>query len=104
VRIELDNADGTLKPEMFADVILQQPVGFVLAVPDTAVLQTGTRSIVFVSQGKGRFEPRQVETGAKVQGFYEIRRGLAPGETVVVDANFLVDSESRLKAAMAKMQ
>ena len=104
VRIELDNPDGVLKPETFADVILQQPVGYVLAVPDTAVLQTGTRSIVFVSQGEGRFEPREVQTGAKTQGFYEIRRGLAPGETVVVDANFLVDSDSRLKAAMAKMQ
>lgn len=104
VRIELDNPDGSLKPEMFADVILQQPIGYVLAVPETAVLQTGTRSIVFVSQGEGRFEPRQVQTGAKAQGFYEIRGGLRPSETVVVDANFLVDSESRLRAAMAKMQ
>jgi Cu(I)/Ag(I) efflux system membrane fusion protein len=58
---------------------------------------------VFVDRGNGQFEPRLVATGAKVEGFYEIRSGVQPGETVAVDANFLIDSESRLKAAVSKM-
>jgi Cu(I)/Ag(I) efflux system membrane fusion protein len=104
VRVELDNADGLLKPDMFADVILQhQQAGSAIAVPDNAVLNTGTRSIVFVARGNGTFEPRQVTTGAKVNGFYEIRSGVQAGERVVVDANFLVDSESRLKSALSQM-
>lgn len=103
VRIELDNLAGLLKPDMFADVILQEPIGTVIAVPDSAVMNTGTRSIVFVALGNGAFEPRQVTTGAKAQGFYEIRSGVAPGERVVVDANFLIDSESRLKSALSQM-
>jgi Cu(I)/Ag(I) efflux system membrane fusion protein len=103
VRIELDNATGLLKPDMYADVILQQPQGASVAVPDSAVMNTGTRSVVFVASGDGTFEPRQVVTGAKADGFYAIRSGVQPGERVVVDANFLVDSESRLKSALSQM-
>jgi Cu(I)/Ag(I) efflux system membrane fusion protein len=103
VRIELDNAAGLLKPEMYADVILQQPAGSSVAVPDSAVMNTGTRSIVFVARGNGTFEPRQVMTGAKADGFYAIRSGVQAGERVVADANFLVDSESRLKSALSQM-
>lgn len=103
VRIELDNAAGLLKPDMYADVILQQSEGASVAVPDSAVMNTGTRSIVFVARGNGTFEPRQVTTGAKADGFYAIRSGVQPGERVVVDANFLVDSESRLKSALSQM-
>ena len=103
VRIELDNAGGLLKPDMYADVVLQQPEGASVAVPDSAVMNTGTRSIVFVARGNATFEPRQVTTGAKADGFYAIRSGVAPGERVVVDANFLVDSESRLKSALSQM-
>jgi Cu(I)/Ag(I) efflux system membrane fusion protein len=102
VRIELDNAGGALKPDMFADVLLDEPSGSALAVPESAVMNTGTRSIVFVARGNGRFEPHEVTTGTKVGGFYEIRSGLVAGEQVVVDANFMVDSESRLKSALAK--
>ncbi|MEA2165670.1 MAG: rane fusion protein copper/silver efflux system [Thermoanaerobaculia bacterium] len=102
VRLELENPNGLLKPDMYADVILQQPIGNVIAVPDSAVMNTGTRSVVFVAGADGAFEPRGVVTGAKVQGFYEIRSGLAAGERVVTDANFLVDSESRLKSAISK--
>ena len=97
VRIELDNHDGLLKPDMFADVILQQPIAPSVAVPDSAVMNTGTRSVVFIARGDGTFEPRQVTTGAKADGFYAIRSGVQAGERVVVDANFLVDSESRLR-------
>ena len=102
-RIELDDRDGLLKPEMYADVILQEPIGSVLAIPDSAVMNTGTRSVVFIRGANGEFEPRPVMTGAKVQGFYEVRSGLAPGERVVADANFLVDSEARLKSALSQM-
>ena len=104
VRIDLPNRDGTLRPDMFADVILQEPIGLVIAVPEGAVLKTGTRSIVFVARGDGTFEPREVQTGAHVEGFWEIRRGVSAGETVVTDASFLVDSESRLKSAIAQMK
>ncbi|MGZ4809354.1 MAG: efflux RND transporter periplasmic adaptor subunit [Thermoanaerobaculia bacterium] len=99
-RIELPNADGALRPDMFADVVLQQPIGNVLTVPDEAVLQTGTRAVVFVSDGNGHFTPRDVQTGAHVGGFWEIRSGLTAGETVVAQANFLIDSESRLRASL----
>src|SRR5205085_5723039 len=95
VRIELDNAAGLLKPDMYAYVLLQQPVGSSVAVPDSAVMNTGTRSVVFIARGNGTFEPRQVMIGAKADGFYAIRSGVKAGERVVVDANFLVDSESR---------
>ena len=103
VRIDLDNRDGLLKPDMFADVILQQPIGISVAIPDSAVMNTGTRSVVFVARPDGTFEPRQVTTTAKAGGFYAIRSGVHPGERVVVDANFLVDSESRLKSALSQM-
>jgi len=103
VRIELDNPAGVLKPDMYADVILQAPLGQSVAVPDSAVMNTGTRSVIFVAHGNGTFEPRQVTTGAKADGFYAIRSGVQPGERVVVDANFLVDSESRLKSALSQM-
>jgi Cu(I)/Ag(I) efflux system membrane fusion protein len=103
VRIELDNAASLLKPDMYADVFLQQPEGASVAIPDSAVMNTGTRSVVFVARGNGTFEPRQVVTGAKADGFYAIRSGVQPGERVVVDANFLVDSESRLKSALSQM-
>jgi Cu(I)/Ag(I) efflux system membrane fusion protein len=102
VRLELDNPAGLLKPDMYVDVVLQQPVGNVVAVPDSAVMNTGTRSVVFVASANG-FEPRDVITGAKVAGFYEIRSGIAAGERVVIDANFLIDSESRLKTAISKV-
>ena len=103
VRLEFENPDGTLKPEMYADVVLERPLGRVATVPDGAVLSTGARAVVFVAKGEGRFEPRQVVTGAKVDGSYEIREGIAAGEEVVTQANFLIDSESRLKAALSGM-
>jgi Cu(I)/Ag(I) efflux system membrane fusion protein len=88
---------------MYVDVVLQQPIGNVVAVPDSAVMNTGARSVVFVASSNGRFEPRDVITGAKVAGFYEIRSGVTAGERVVIEANFLVDSESRLKSSLSKL-
>lgn len=102
-RLEFQNPDATLKPEMYADVLLERPLGRVVTVPEGAVLSTGSRAIVFVAKGEGRFEPREVKTGARVNGYWEIREGVAAGEQVVTQANFLIDSESRLKAALAGM-
>jgi Cu(I)/Ag(I) efflux system membrane fusion protein len=103
VRIEVANRDLALKPEMFADVVLQEPERNVTVVPESAVLATGTRSIVFVVTPDGTFEPREVETGTKSEQYVEIRRGVEAGEKVATQANFLIDSESRLKAAVAQM-
>lgn len=103
VRIEVDNRDASLKPEMYAEVVIQEPARMVTVVPESAVLPTGTRSVLFVVKDDGTFEPREVETGVKSDRFIEIRRGVEPGEKVVTQANFLIDSESRLKAALAQM-
>jgi len=100
VRSEFDNADGALKPEMFGDVVIEQPARQVVVVPESAVLQTGTRSVVFVVKDDGTFEPREIQVGTKSEGFYEVRSGLKAGVKVATQANFLIDSESRLKAAL----
>ncbi|HEY6842817.1 MAG TPA: efflux RND transporter periplasmic adaptor subunit, partial [Thermoanaerobaculia bacterium] len=99
-RIELDNPDGLLKPDMYARVVLQEPIGNVLTVPDSAVINTGTRSVVFVAGSNGAFEPRDVVTGVKTADAYEIRSGLTAGERVALDANFLLDSDARLKSSL----
>ncbi|HSP33540.1 MAG TPA: efflux RND transporter periplasmic adaptor subunit [Thermoanaerobaculia bacterium] len=104
VRIEFDNRDGALKPDMFGDVTIQQPERQVVVVPESAVLQTGTRSVVFIVKGDGSFEPREITVGTKADQFYEVRSGLQAGEKVATQANFLIDSESRLKAALAEMK
>jgi multidrug efflux pump subunit AcrA (membrane-fusion protein) len=101
VRLEFANPDGVLKPDMFAEVVLERSLGSVVAVPDAAVLSTGTRSIVFVVKEDGAFEPREVRVGTKTDGYWEIATGLEPGVKVVTQANFLIDSESRLKSALA---
>jgi len=98
VRVEFDNGDGALKPDMFADVTIQQPARKAIVVPDSAVLQTGTRSIVYVAKADGTVEAREVEAGTKEGDLREVRAGLGAGERVVTEANFLVDSESRLRA------
>lgn len=102
VRVEFDNQDGALKPDMFADVIIQQPARKAIVVPDSAVLQTGTRSVVFVVDADGAFNPREVTLGTKSDSVYEVRSGLEAGQKVVTQANFLVDSESRLRSALAQ--
>ena len=101
VRVELANPGQRLKPAMFAQVELavggKAPV---LTVPDSAVIDTGTRRIVLVQVKEGRFEPREVEVGARGENHIEIVKGVADGEQVVVAANFLIDAESNLKAAV----
>lgn len=99
VRFDLDNSDGALRPGMYATVRIARPLGNVLALPDEAVIDTGVRRIVFVEVEPGRFQPREVELGRKGEDHYEVLRGLAAGERVVVSAQFLLDSESRLRGA-----
>jgi Cu(I)/Ag(I) efflux system membrane fusion protein len=102
VRVELDNPKGELKPEMFGEMVLKSQARKGLSVPIDAVLDSGERKIVFVALGDGRFEPREVQTGANLGEAVEILSGVKQGESVVTRANFLVDSESRLRAALAQ--
>lgn len=102
VRIELPNANGLLKPAMYANVTLNIPhrSKAVLSVPDSAVIDTGTQQMVLVERGEGLFEPRQVKLGMHAEGYVEVLEGLAVGDMAVVTANFLIDAESNLKAAL----
>ncbi|RPJ58215.1 MAG: efflux RND transporter periplasmic adaptor subunit [Acidobacteria bacterium] len=100
-RIEFANPQGVLKPEMYGDVLIHGSRGSGVAVPENAVISTGERSIVFVAKGNGVFEPREVTVGVKVRNLYEIKNGVAAGEQVATGANFLLDSESKLKATLA---
>jgi Cu(I)/Ag(I) efflux system membrane fusion protein len=102
VRIVVANADGRLKTGMYANVSVESAVGDrpVLAVPDSAVIDSGTRQAVLIERGEGTFEPREIKLGAHADGFYEVREGLTGGERVVVSANFLIDAESNLRAAL----
>jgi Cu(I)/Ag(I) efflux system membrane fusion protein len=101
VRLEMSNPDQLLKPAMFAEVEL--PVGGkakVLTVPNSAVIDSGTRRIVLVQLAEGRFEPREVKLGSRTDNYVEVMDGVKVGEQVVVAANFLIDAESNLKAAI----
>ena len=101
VRVELPNPGGLLKPAMYADAqFASEKPGKTLAVPDSAVLDSGTRQVVLVSRGEGVFEPRAVKLGMRADGYVEVKDGLKAGEQVVVRANFLIDAESNLKAAL----
>ncbi len=104
VRIELANPGLLLKPAMFAQVELAAGSGaVVLTVPDSAVIDSGTRRVVLVRRGEGRFEPREVTLGQRGDSLVEVLEGLRAGEEVVVAANFLIDAESNLKAALGAM-
>ena len=102
VRVELPNAQALLKPAMYARVEFASSANKakVLAVPDSAVLDSGTRQLVLVDLGAGRFEPRVVKLGMRGDGYVEVLDGVKAGEAVVVSANFLIDAESNLKAAL----
>ena len=97
VRFVISNPDGTLKPQMYADVEIKIGMGKKLAVPEAAVINTGERQLVYVDKGEGYFEPREVATGLRADGMVEIQRGLKAGEKVASSANFLIDSEAQLK-------
>ncbi len=103
VRLAFPNPTGELRPEMFGDVMLEGTAREGLRVPADAIIASGTKSVVFVSLGDGKFQPRQVETGDADGSVVEILSGLSEGEAVVTRANFLIDSESRLRASLAAL-
>lgn len=97
VRFTIANPGGQLKPQMFTNVEIKVDMGKRLAIPDDAIIDTGTRQIVYVDKGEGYFEPREVMLGLRAEGFSEVTMGLKAGEKVVSSATFLIDSESQLK-------
>lgn len=104
VRIELPNPDGLLLGDMFADVEIEAGGRQkVLAVPESAVIDAGKRQVVILDKGEGRFQPREVKIGRRGEGFAEITNGIAEGDRVVTAANFLIDAESNLKAALQSL-
>jgi Cu(I)/Ag(I) efflux system membrane fusion protein len=102
VRIELDNPNLLLKPGMYADVAVATDLSdaIALTVPDSSILDDGTQQVVLVSRGEGRFEPKEVRLGSRGNGYAEVLSGLNKGDKVVVSANFLIDAESNLQAAL----
>lgn len=104
VRLEFQNPDFALKPAMFANVELPLEATDGIVIPDSAVIDTGERQVVFVSLGGGRFEPREVTLGVRSSGKAQVLSGVAAGDQVVTRANFLLDSESQLRAAVAGMK
>ena len=101
IRVELPNPDLVLLHDMYVDAEIDTGSGEpVLSVPESAVMDTGSRQAVFVDKGQGRFEPREVKLGHRGSGYVQVRQGIAEGEPVVVSANFLIDAESNLKAAL----
>ena len=104
VRIEFPNPRRELKPEMFGEVTLQTEKREGLRIPADAVIDSGTKKVVFVALGDGKLQPREVQVGPVTGEAVEVLSGLAAGEKVVTRANFLVDSESRLRASLAAME
>jgi len=100
VRIDVENADFKLRPDMYVDIELTMDVGEGLALPVPAVLPTGLHNIVFVDKGGGKLEPRFVELGRKYGDFYEVKHGVKQGERVVTSANFLIDAEAKVQGAL----
>ncbi|PDT10255.1 efflux transporter periplasmic adaptor subunit [Rhizobium sp. M1] len=104
VRIELPNPDGMLRANMYADVEIEAGApNPVVAVPNSAVVDTGDRQVVFIDKGDGKFEPKDVSLGVRGNDTTEIRQGVAAGDKVVVSANFLLDAESNLNSALSAM-
>jgi membrane fusion protein, copper/silver efflux system len=103
VRIEFPNPKGELKPEMFGEVTLQTEKREGLRIPADAVIDSGSKKVVFVALGEGKLQPREVQVGPVTGDAVEVLSGLEAGEKVVTRANFLVDSESRLRASLAAM-
>ncbi|MEW6456705.1 MAG: efflux RND transporter periplasmic adaptor subunit [Acidobacteriota bacterium] len=102
VRIEFPNKDFKLKPDMYGNINLKLNLGEKLTIPESAVLDSGKRKLIFIDRGEGYFEPREVKLGSKIDDYYEVIEGVKEGEKVVTSANFLIDSESKLKSAIKK--
>ncbi|MBI5328036.1 MAG: efflux RND transporter periplasmic adaptor subunit [Deltaproteobacteria bacterium] len=105
IRFDLPNPEHKLKLGMYVNVELAIDVAAnALTVPDSAVIDTGERQVIFVDKGDGRFEPREVTVGALADGYYQVLSGIKAGEKVVTSANFLIDSESSFRAAISGMK
>jgi Cu(I)/Ag(I) efflux system membrane fusion protein len=100
VRFILPNPGGQLKPQMFTNVEIRIDMGKRLVIPEDAVIDTGTRKVVYVDRGEGYFEPREVTPGLHGEGMVEVAKGLQAGEKVAAAANFLIDSEAKLKGVV----
>jgi len=103
VRALVDNPGNLLRMEMSVNVRIQIPLGKKTAVSQEAVMRTGAKDLVYVVSDKDYFVGRAVELGAKAQGYYEVRKGLQAGDVVVTSGNFLIDSESKLNAALSRI-
>jgi len=103
VRLVFSNPDLHLKPEMYANVEIAVKSDHQLMIPETAVLNTGKRHIVFVAHGNGRFEPREIKTGRKAERYYTILEGLQAGELIVKSGNFLIDAEAHVQGVIQTM-
>ena len=105
VRMEFDNPNWELKPDMYANVILKSTIAKkAIAVPEEAVIHSGQRELVVVRTPEGEFDSREITLGAQANGYYQVLDGLKAGEKVVTSSNFLIDSESRLREAMSKLK
>ncbi len=96
-RFEIPNYGGRLKPQMYTNIEVKIDLGKKLSIPDDAVIDTGTRQVVYVDRGEGNFEPREVTLGMRAEGMREVLKGLKAGEKVAASATFLIDSEAQLK-------
>jgi len=103
VRAEVPDPENLLRPDTYLNVKIKIDLGTKLAVPEDAVLHSGQQTFVFIVKGQGKFEPKAVVVGKKTNNFYEVLDGLSDGDSVVVGANFLIDSESRLRSALQNM-
>src|SRR5262249_29434996 len=104
VRVDVPNFDFKLRPGMFVNAELAMNMGEALTVPVSAVMPTGTRSLVFVDKGEGRIEPRGVQLGYKYADIYEVQSGLQENERVIASANFLISSESKVQGALKQFE
>ncbi|MDX8410258.1 MAG: efflux RND transporter periplasmic adaptor subunit [Mariprofundaceae bacterium] len=102
IRVELDNADGFLRPDMYTEVKLRAKLGKRLVVPEEAVLYAGDQRVVFIDLGDGRLQPRKIKTGLRNRRWIEVLEGLQEGDTVVTSANFLIAAESKLKSGLGQ--
>lgn len=101
VRAEVDNPHSKLKPEMFVNVRIKVDLGEKLAVSEEAIINTGKRTLVVVTNDRGNFFSQEVKLGQKAEGYYEVLEGLQEGDIIVTSGNFLIDSESRLQSAVS---
>ncbi|MCK5237745.1 MAG: efflux RND transporter periplasmic adaptor subunit [Deltaproteobacteria bacterium] len=104
VRLVFKNTELKLKPDMYSNITIKTVIGKnITVVPTEAVIRSGERNIVIVTVGEGKFMAKEIVLGAEAEGYYEIKEGVNEGEVIVTSAQFLIDSESKLKEAISKM-